>query len=99
MNPTYFQQRHQPGQMAAFFLGAGPMPPPTQQEIAVAMANQILNNATPEPANVGNDDADENIDPELRSQTIPESYQPQLSNFCEIARRSLIIHLLSQISS
>ncbi|KAF8799498.1 hypothetical protein BYT27DRAFT_7176287 [Phlegmacium glaucopus] len=63
--------------MAAFLLGAGPMPPPTQQEIAVAMANHMLDNATPGPANVGNNNADENINPELRSQPIPEGY-PQL---------------------
>ena len=41
-NPTYFRARRQPGEMAAYLLGMGPMPPPTQQEIAVAAANCML---------------------------------------------------------
>ena len=38
--------------MAAYLLGMGPMPPPTQQEMAIATANYILNNPTPVPANI-----------------------------------------------
>ncbi|PPQ92910.1 hypothetical protein CVT25_009181, partial [Psilocybe cyanescens] len=72
-NLAYYRQRRQPGPMAAFLLGAGPMPPPTQQEIAVAIANCMPDNATPGPANFHNDDNDdneENIDPQLLGQVL-----------------------------
>ena len=71
------------------------MLPPTQQEIAVAMANHMLNNATPGPANVGCDDGDENMNPILHSQPIPGGSQPQLGKFHDISDHSLIIHSLT----
>lgn len=38
--------------MAAYLLNMGPMPPPTQQEIAVATMNHLLDNpSSPGPAN------------------------------------------------
>jgi hypothetical protein len=77
-NPTYYQQRRQPGQIAAFLLGAGPMLPPTQQENAVAMANRALDNPTPGPVDTYND---ENIDPQLRTQHTPQGNQPQSKSY------------------
>lgn len=35
-------QQRQPGQMAAYLLGMGPMPPPQPEEVAVALANHAL---------------------------------------------------------
>ena len=67
-NPTYFQACHQPGEMAAYLLGMGPMLPPTQQEIAVAAANHMLDNATPGPANIRDALREENINPQLCTQ-------------------------------
>lgn len=67
-NPTYYRERRQPGQMAAFLLGMGPMPPPTQQELALATANHVLDNPIPGRANVHDDNGEENIDPQLRTQ-------------------------------
>ena len=75
-NPTYYRNR-QPGQLASFLLGMGPMPPPTQQEIAVAAANRMLDNMTPGPADVRDNEGDENIDPQLRiQQPIHQVNQP-----------------------
>ena len=54
--------------MAAYLLGMGPMLPLTQQEIAVAVANCMLDNVTPGPANVHDDLGEENIDPQLHTQ-------------------------------
>ncbi|KAF8811481.1 hypothetical protein BYT27DRAFT_7277025 [Phlegmacium glaucopus] len=75
-NPTYFRARRQPGEMAAYLLGMGPMPPPTQQEIAVAAANRMLDNATPGPANIHDDLREENIDPQLRTQQVTQVDPP-----------------------
>ena len=63
-NPSYYREHRQPGQMAAYLLGMGPMPPPTQQEIAVATANYLLDNNNPGPPNVLDDNGE--IDPQLR---------------------------------
>ena len=62
--------------MAAFLLGMGPMPPPTQQELAVAAANHLLDNVTPGPANVHDDNGEENIDPQLRTQQVAPANRP-----------------------
>ena len=51
-NTYYNNQRRQPGQMAAFLLGMGPLPPPQPQDVAVALANHML-------------DHPDNIDPQL----------------------------------
>lgn len=81
LNPTYYHERCQPGQMAAYLLGLGLMPPPTQQEIqvAVAAANYLLDSPIPgpEPANVPNDNKDEKIDPQLRNLQLPQLNPPQ----------------------
>ena len=73
-NPTYYRNRCEPGQLAAFLLGMSPMPPPTQQEIAVAAANRMLEN--PGSADVHDDEGDENIDPRLRVQPTHQVNQP-----------------------
>ena len=75
-NPTYYRERRQPGQLAAFLLGMGPMPPLTQQELALAATNHMLENAIPGPANVHDDDGEENIDPQLRTQQVALANHP-----------------------
>lgn len=57
-------QHRQPGGMAAFLLGMGEMPPPRNQDIAVAMANHMLDNQFQGPVNAIVQD--ENINHELR---------------------------------
>ena len=52
-----------PGGMAAYLLSMAPMPPPHHQDIAVAMANWMLNN--PGAGAHEEDDEDENINPQL----------------------------------
>ena len=66
--------------MAAYLLGMGPMPPPTQEELAVAAANYMLDNA-PGPANhvIHDDDDEENIDPLLRAQQAVPANHPSES--------------------
>lgn len=65
---------------ALFLLDLGPMHPPTQQEIAVATANRMLNNATPGPAIIdihdGNGEESENTDPLFRNQQVAELNRP-----------------------
>jgi len=73
-NHTYNREHRQPGQLAAFPLGMGPMPPPTQQELAVATANHMLDNATPGPANVHV--GEEKIDPQLHTQLHTQQVAP-----------------------
>jgi hypothetical protein len=78
-NPTHYRERRKPGQMAAFLLGMGPMPPPTQEELAFAAANYMFDNATPGPAN-HNDDEEENTDPQLHThQAVPANHPPSES--------------------
>lgn len=84
-NPIYYQECCQPVQLAAFLLDMGPMPPPTQQELTFAAANHILDNATPGPANVRNDDGEENLDPQLRTQQVALANLP-LSKSYNIVR-------------
>jgi hypothetical protein len=60
---TYNREHRQHGQLAAFLLGIRPMPPPTQQELSVAMANHLFDNGTPRPADLH--DRKEKIDPQL----------------------------------
>ncbi|PPQ85004.1 hypothetical protein CVT25_010503 [Psilocybe cyanescens] len=55
---------------------AGPTPPLTRQEIAVAIANRMLDNATPGPANFHNDDNNKDTDPQPRNQQIPQGIYP-----------------------
>ncbi len=78
-NPAYYRERRQPGQLAAYLLGMGPMPPPTQQEIAVAAANYMLDNPAGPPGppfhRDNNEFEDQNIDPQLR----PQQAGPALS--------------------
>lgn len=62
--------------MAAYLLGMGPMPLPTQQEMAIATANYILDNPTPGPANVHNN-SEENIDPQLLNLQLSQVNHPQ----------------------
>ena len=62
--------------MAAFLLGMGPMPPLTQQEIAIATANRMLDNATPGPATICDGNGEENIDPLLHNQQAAPLNQP-----------------------
>ncbi|KJA13537.1 hypothetical protein HYPSUDRAFT_151502 [Hypholoma sublateritium FD-334 SS-4] len=78
-NPAYYQDRRQPGQLTTYLLGMGPMPPPMQQEIAVATANYMLDNPAaaagiaqpaPGPSNLRENSEDENIDPQLRPQQV-----------------------------
>jgi hypothetical protein len=69
-----YRERRQPGQLAAFLLGMGPMPPPTQQELAIAAANHMLDNAAPGPAN--DTSGEENIDPQLRTQQVALANHP-----------------------
>ena len=57
-------QPRNPGGMAAYLLGMAPMPPPHPQDIAVAIANRMLDN--PGAGAHEEDDEDENIDPWLR---------------------------------
>jgi hypothetical protein len=80
-NPTYYRERRQPGQMAAYLLGMGPMPPPTQQELAVATANHMLDNVlAPGPANFHDNNGEQNIDPQLcTQQAVPMNHS--LSEF------------------
>lgn len=61
-NAYYNNQRRQPGQMAAFLLGMGPPPPPQPQDLAVAIANHML------------DHPDNNIDPQLHRHETGVSY-------------------------
>ena len=66
-NPNYnFPQRRNGGGVAAYLLGMGPMPPPQPQDIAVGMANHLLDHQAAGPGL--DDDADENIDPQLQGQ-------------------------------
>ena len=68
-NPNYNfppTQPRNPGGMAAYLLGMAPMPPPRPQDIAVAMANRMLDN--PDAGARENNNEDENIDPRLRGQ-------------------------------
>lgn len=74
-NPTYYWNRCEPGQLAAFLLGMGPMLPLTQWEIAVAAANRMLDNPGP-ASDVHNDEGDENINPQLHIQPIHQVNQP-----------------------
>lgn len=67
--PPARAQNH--GGMAAYLLGMGPMPPPQPQDLAVAMANHMLDNPH---AGADDDDEDENIDPQLRG---PDNTQAQ----------------------
>ena len=81
-NPTYYrerrQPRRQPGQMAAYLLGMGPMPPPTQEEIAVATANYLLDNPNPGPANLNVHDNDPEEDHIGTQQSqLPQVNHPQ----------------------
>ena len=49
--------------MAAYLLGMGPMPSPQLQDVAVAMANHLLDNPNAAVPAI----ADENIDPRLHA--------------------------------
>ena len=63
-NPNYnFPQPRNGGGMAAYLLGMGPMPPPRPQDVAVAMANHLLDHSA--PGLHDNDNDEENIDPQL----------------------------------
>jgi len=54
-NAYYNAQHQQPGQMAAYLLGMAPMPPPQPEEVAVALANHML------------DHPDDNLNPHLHN--------------------------------
>ena len=55
-------QRRRRGEMAAYLLGMGPMPPPRPEEIAVAKAIHDLDRLE--------EFSEENIDPRLRAQGV-----------------------------
>ena len=61
-----YNQRLQPSAMAAFLLGAGPMPPPRPEEVAVALANRMIDGLDGQGPQFNNAVDDNNIDPRLR---------------------------------
>jgi hypothetical protein len=61
-----YNRRVQPqaGRMAAFLLGVGPMPPPRPEDVAVAVANRMIDSLDGQ----GHQFDDNNIDPRLQLQ-------------------------------
>lgn len=83
-NPNYnFPQPRQPRNghgMAAYLLGMGPMPPSRPQDVAVAMANRMLDNQAA-GLDDDDDDEDENIDPQLRGPQLPQVLAGKANKF------------------
>ena len=73
MNRNYYDPnvRH-PYHTAAYLLGMAPMPPPTQQEHAVAIANHLLDGGHTRKEEEESSDEEANIDPCLRAQAQPQ---------------------------
>lgn len=81
-NRTYNREHRQPKQLAAFLLGTGPTPPPTQQELAIATANHMLDNTTPGAADLH--DGKEKIYPQLRTQQVAPTNRPLSKSYSAV---------------
>jgi hypothetical protein len=82
-NAYYNTQQRQPGQMAAYMLGMAPMPPPQPEEVAVALANHML------------DHPDANLDPQFRVHNVQGRQTGEYSS--QVLRRILITSHLEKI--
>lgn len=73
MNHNYSNPNvHHPYHTAAYLLGMAPMPLPTQQECAVAIANHLLDGGHTREEEEEFSDEEANIDPLLRTQAQPQ---------------------------